>query len=252
MSIKNIVTAENYLSLQNLTVQTEYCVFVVIADAIADPTSFLNSQLHVGQSFNDEVCYVTITRWINPEAMYFKDLLLGLQQELELQFNKTFPAFVEKQFISITDFSGQNNKYHKQTYYKNLPGIFSYAQQLYRNVFIVIDTKRPDTLIGAFTSAVTPHGTLVLNVSTKGIGWMSVDVEKETIQFACRFRGNEQIVTVPFDALLAVYDPDGPTEIVSKGQIFDDSETVVETPEVETQQPIKRPAFQVISGGKTD
>lgn len=252
MSIKNIVTAENYLSLQNLIVETKYCKFVVIADAVADPTSFLDSPLHVGQSVGDGVCYVTVTHWTRSEGMYFRELCAELQNELNDKFTEVFPEFVEKHYISITDFSGKNNKYHKQTYYKNLPGILGRAQQLYNNVFIVIDTKRPDTLIGDFTSAVTAHGTLTLNLSTKGIGWLSIDVDKELIRFACRLHGKEQIVSVPFDALLAVYDPDGPTEIVSLGQIFDDSKVVEETPEVETSQPPKRPTFQVIAGGKTE
>lgn len=252
MCVKHIVTPENYADLQSLTITTDYCTFTVIADAVADPVAFSNSALHVGQSVGIDSCFVTVTEWHVASTVYFKDVCAELEKELNVRFESIFPTHVQKQYIPITDYSNKNNKYCKATYYKNLPGILTNAQRLYNNVFIVVDVKQPNVEIGDFKSAVTTNGTLTLNLSTKSLGWMSVHVEEEVIRFACRLHGKEQIVIIPFDALLAVYDPDGPTEIVSKGQIFDDKEVAVVAPVVEKPQLPKRPTFQVIAGGKTE
>ena len=251
MSVKHIVTLENYQALQNFTVQTDYCNFILIEDAVADPVSFLNSPLHVGQSVSEGKCCVTIMDWVKPEGMYFKEILREAHQKLNQAFVTAYPEHIEQMFISITDFQGKNNRFYKETLYKNLPAIFTLAQQLYRKVFIVVDADYPNIEIGDFKAAITSNRTLVLNVGTEGIGWMSVNTDEEVIRFACRFHGKEQIVSVPFDALLAVYDPVDSIEIFSKGQIFDNSQAEVDVSVVEKTQPPKRPTFQVIDGGKS-
>jgi len=134
--------------------------------------------------------------------------------------------------------------------------VLSYAYEHVTKVYLTVDTCMPGVDYQNFGNHIDKAtGHLTLNISPEAIGGLSINQETETLSFSCRLQGREQRIKLPLTSVVAVYAP-------VDGQVYYDRQSfmnvdenlfsgrVVTSDQPQTEKP-KRPAFQVIDGGKS-